>query len=517
MKSIDSINLNIFYFLLFFTAGCSTVTVTPVNTNSVTEGKVYHLPKPVLEVKPETDGTMTVTPQYIQDPEKAYAIKVSSQMSKVDTIIDVNENGFLEKFHWTSDTTAVPNEISSLIQDVVTKKIELEKEAKKKEDEDAKAKKKEAETDLSTAKSVLNTAQSNEKTALSNYQTAEDAVTKLEGDRKVLELEMSFLEVDLDKAETDEDKAKVQQQINSKEVEIKQNEEALSLAKIKRDRAKLEWQDSISKTAEAQTEVDQLEVTLVNLNAAMNDSSRNQQNNKKYQGPVYYEIREGLAADGFTKGQPDTYKPVLYLAAIKFPGKSEDESNELISQLEFKTNQYIATQSPSEEGPKKVSIRNKTPLVISQIKKRETVLSAALARDIAQKKYENEPADSKQKLALKNLFDQAKLTYKNIYEQEKERGYVIEFIFGVDVSNPTAQKVVPDAPGPQVGGQGGDVIEGSMEGGGGVDDSVDLPTYHIDARTVAVYLSGDTKTGKHELKVQAKKVYPVKFEYFIKQ
>jgi hypothetical protein len=87
--------------------GCTTVvTVRPVTPTSTPTGVRYSLPKPVLHVTPNDDGTVTVDVLFLPDPDKTYAIDSSTFLAAHSLDVMVSK-GLLTKVGAIGDSTAV--------------------------------------------------------------------------------------------------------------------------------------------------------------------------------------------------------------------------------------------------------------------------------------------------------------------------------------------------------------------------------------------------------------------------
>jgi hypothetical protein len=85
---------------------CTTVTVRPVDQCHNPPGVRYSLPKPVLQVTPSQDGSVTVDVLFLPDPNATYAI--DSQTSLAAASLDVAvSRGLLTRVGSAMDTSAV--------------------------------------------------------------------------------------------------------------------------------------------------------------------------------------------------------------------------------------------------------------------------------------------------------------------------------------------------------------------------------------------------------------------------
>lgn len=128
--------------LLLSVAGC----VTKINVKPATPkafGTRYSLPKPLLKVTPQPDGTAKFEWIYVPDDERTYAIATSSYFAKQKTTIEVDGSGLLKKVSWAPMSSDVAAQLISNAADVTKARLTAletaQKEAQKKADDAAKA------------------------------------------------------------------------------------------------------------------------------------------------------------------------------------------------------------------------------------------------------------------------------------------------------------------------------------------------------------------------------------------
>jgi hypothetical protein len=96
-------------------AGCASLTVTRVtdaNRDSV-QGQRYYLPKPVITVAPQADGTVGVVVDYLPDQDHEYAIDTQSSFSSYAFQVVTDIRGLLTGVQYSADTTAVAQQLAS--------------------------------------------------------------------------------------------------------------------------------------------------------------------------------------------------------------------------------------------------------------------------------------------------------------------------------------------------------------------------------------------------------------------
>ena len=111
------------------TIGCTNVTVKPASTVGAT-GFRYYLPQPYLLVTPNEDGqTITVEQKLLPDYSRGYVIDGRSYFASHDVTV-TTENGLLEKFDMTTDSTAVADKLLAQGGSIGTTLIGLEAKRK---------------------------------------------------------------------------------------------------------------------------------------------------------------------------------------------------------------------------------------------------------------------------------------------------------------------------------------------------------------------------------------------------
>ncbi|HUP60087.1 MAG TPA: hypothetical protein VNA69_06670 [Thermoanaerobaculia bacterium] len=127
---------------------CTTRLTVRKATDS-TPGIRYYLPRPVLVAKPQTDGSVLFTMEYLPDTSQEYAIEAESYVAKHKLRVETEASGILKKVQWNPTSTEVASQLASSIGEAA--KAELTRrdaeetaektaaDAKKKTVEDAKA------------------------------------------------------------------------------------------------------------------------------------------------------------------------------------------------------------------------------------------------------------------------------------------------------------------------------------------------------------------------------------------
>lgn len=173
--------------LLFLLGGCVTkIEVERVPPGGTANGMIYYLPKPLLVVKPQGDGTMEAHFEFVPDPANAYAINSDTLLGKHTMNVELTPQGLLKKLNWKPDATLITEGIkaaSAIRQAEITKEIADEKAAEAKQKE----KKSEVKTKLDAAKTKLAAANTSK-------QQQQAAIALLESELKTLEHELSLLE-----------------------------------------------------------------------------------------------------------------------------------------------------------------------------------------------------------------------------------------------------------------------------------------------------------------------------------
>lgn len=102
--------------------GCASFKVTQVtdlNAGTV-KGQRYYLPKPVLQVTPNADGTISVNVIYLPDTKHEYAIAASSTMSAYTVQILPDQAGLLATVEYKRDATGVAQQLASSVGQLAT-------------------------------------------------------------------------------------------------------------------------------------------------------------------------------------------------------------------------------------------------------------------------------------------------------------------------------------------------------------------------------------------------------------
>lgn len=95
--------------------GCASVDVNKVTeaNNATVEGQRYYLPKPIIIVAPQADGTVSVTVDYLPDKTHEYAINAKSRMSSYTMQISTDIRGLLTAVEYKASTTAVAQQLAA--------------------------------------------------------------------------------------------------------------------------------------------------------------------------------------------------------------------------------------------------------------------------------------------------------------------------------------------------------------------------------------------------------------------
>jgi len=96
---------------------CASVTVTRVTdaNRTTVPGQRYFLPKPIITVAPQPDGTTAVTVDYLPDRDHEYAIETSSALSSYSFQATTDIRGLLTQVQFGADTTAVAQQAASSV------------------------------------------------------------------------------------------------------------------------------------------------------------------------------------------------------------------------------------------------------------------------------------------------------------------------------------------------------------------------------------------------------------------
>lgn len=149
-----------FAILILILSGCACVTVTKLSPDSDTsaiKGQRFSLPRPYIQVTPQTDGSISADIVYLPDPERTYAVNSFSVFAS-DSLEVSTDGGIVKTINWTGDSSAVVAEAiasagtaaSGILQAEQTKKAEQ----KAKEDTASKAVD-DAQLELDLAQSTL--------------------------------------------------------------------------------------------------------------------------------------------------------------------------------------------------------------------------------------------------------------------------------------------------------------------------------------------------------------------------
>jgi hypothetical protein len=97
-------------------AGCAEFSVKKVPTDPnapVPSGIRYSLPKPLIQVTPQADGTIGVEVLYLPDSEHTYAIESESWMSSYTSQVLVNQSGFLTAVEFKANTGGLGQQVAA--------------------------------------------------------------------------------------------------------------------------------------------------------------------------------------------------------------------------------------------------------------------------------------------------------------------------------------------------------------------------------------------------------------------
>lgn len=89
--------------------GCTFVTVTKVKPETdtpSTPGQRFSLPRPYIQVTPQSDGSIVADVVYLPDPDRTYVIASSSYLAS-DTLEVTTDGGVIKTINWTGDSSAV--------------------------------------------------------------------------------------------------------------------------------------------------------------------------------------------------------------------------------------------------------------------------------------------------------------------------------------------------------------------------------------------------------------------------
>jgi hypothetical protein len=139
--------------ILLTLPGCvTTMTVKPVTTNKEPEGVRYYLPKPLLMVTPQNDGTAKFEWIYVPDGTAQYAVKTSAYLAKHSTSVEIDESGFLKKLSWNGTPTELAGTTLETAADIRKAQIERAAADEKAERVDAEAAQKKLDDAIAAAR-----------------------------------------------------------------------------------------------------------------------------------------------------------------------------------------------------------------------------------------------------------------------------------------------------------------------------------------------------------------------------
>lgn len=125
-----------FLFFLLLLNGCTTTLTSKPATDEAT-GIRYSLPAPHIFMNPNPDGTVSVSVEYLPDPNNTYTLGIASYLSS--STIDVKlKNGMLASVSLNSDSSS--NAASALSTASALKSEDMKKENTEKKDKADKAK-----------------------------------------------------------------------------------------------------------------------------------------------------------------------------------------------------------------------------------------------------------------------------------------------------------------------------------------------------------------------------------------
>ena len=215
------LNIIFLFAILLFLSACAGITnieVTRVDPDKPAKGIVYYLPKPILNITPQGDGTLEATFEFIPDPDNAYAINSKTYLGKQTLDIQLTEKGFLKSLDWKPDATLVAEGIkaaSEIAKADLDRKLELKKEAETKK-----------ETEKQKQETALKEAKTNLKSAEQQKQTQTELIASLESQLKILQLELEQIQA---KPTAD------QSVLDQNEIEIFKKQEAIRIGKERGD------------------------------------------------------------------------------------------------------------------------------------------------------------------------------------------------------------------------------------------------------------------------------------------
>lgn len=176
-------------FLSVATAGAVVATAvsctTVVSVRKVTDkndatvcGTRYYLPQPFIVARPQSDGSLDVTVEYLPDPTEQYAVCSWSALATHQLSLKLDK-GMLSEVNWVADSSAVAAEGVKAAGEVRKTAIEAEVEA-------AKAQQAKQETATSGLLTAIAAAQVEVAQAQAQYDVIKDSSATEEDKRKAL-------------------------------------------------------------------------------------------------------------------------------------------------------------------------------------------------------------------------------------------------------------------------------------------------------------------------------------------
>ena len=96
-----------------------TTRMTVKKATDATPGLRYYLPRPVLVAKPQSDGSVTFSIEYLSDTTQEYAIDAKSYVAKHKLRVETEASGILKKVQWNPTATEVPSQVATSAGEVV--------------------------------------------------------------------------------------------------------------------------------------------------------------------------------------------------------------------------------------------------------------------------------------------------------------------------------------------------------------------------------------------------------------
>jgi len=113
--------------LAILLAGCAVLTVTKVSrVDDTAPGLRYSLPKPFIQVVPQSDGTLSVGVVYLPDANHTYAISTSAYFATYAFQVVLEQGGFLSKIELKQNTAAVPQQAAATAGAMTAQAINLQ-------------------------------------------------------------------------------------------------------------------------------------------------------------------------------------------------------------------------------------------------------------------------------------------------------------------------------------------------------------------------------------------------------